>query len=86
MLVSRPWNLAPVTTRLIILNEEIDHIMKIVKSLKESNLLIKGVSETIKNEAKEQKGGFISMLLDILSACLLQNLLTAKGMKKLNIS
>ena len=40
---------------LIIYNEEMDDIMKIVKSLQESGLLIKGVSETIKNEAKEQK-------------------------------
>ena len=42
-------------TSLIIYNEEMDDIMKIVKSLQESGLLIKGVSETIKNEAKEQK-------------------------------
>ena len=42
-------------TSLIIYNEEMDNIMKIVKSLQESGLLIKGVSETIKNEAKEQK-------------------------------
>ena len=40
-------------------------IMKIVKSLESSGLLIKGVSETIQNEAKEQKGGFISMLLEL---------------------
>ena len=38
-------------------------IMKIVKSLEDSGLLIKGVSETIKDDAKEQKGGFLSMLL-----------------------
>ena len=48
---------------LIISNEELDDIMKIVKSLEDSGLLIKGVSETIKNDAKEQKGGFLSMLL-----------------------
>ena len=52
-------------TTLVTSNEEMNDIMKIVKSLEESGLLIKGVSETIKNEAKEQKGGFISMLLDI---------------------
>ena len=40
-----------------------DDIMKIVNSLEDSGLLIKGVSETIKNDAKEQKGGFLSMLL-----------------------
>ena len=48
---------------LIISSEEINDIMKIVKSLEVSGLLIKGVSETIKNEAKEEKGGFLSMLL-----------------------
>ena len=53
-------------------------IMKSVKSLEESGLLIKGVSETIKNEAKEQKGGFLGTLLDTLGATLLENLLTGK--------
>ena len=53
--------------------------MKIVKSLEETCLLIKGVSETIKNEAKEQKGGFLVMLLGTLGASLLVNLLTGKG-------
>ena len=52
--------------------------MKIVKSLEKSGLLIKGVSEKIKNEAKEQKGRFRSMLLDILGPSLLGNLLTGK--------
>ena len=55
---------------LIILNEEMNDIMKINKSLEESVLLIKGVSKTIKNEKKEQKGGFIGMLLGTLSATL----------------
>ena len=54
-------------------------IMKIVKSFEESGLLIKGVSGTIKNEAKEQKGVFLGMLLDTLGASLLRNLLTGKG-------
>ena len=49
------------TTRMIS-NEEMEDIMKIVNSLKDSGLLIKGVSETIKNEAKEQKEGFFRML------------------------
>ena len=53
--------------------------MKIIKSLKESCLLIKGVSKTINNEAKEQKVGFLSMLLGTLGASLLGNLLTGKG-------
>ena len=50
-------------TTLIISNEEMNNIMKIVKLLKESGLLIKGAIKIIKNEAKEQKGGFLSMLL-----------------------
>ena len=58
-------------TTLIISNEEINGIMKIVKSHEESGLLIKGVSGTIKNEAKYKKGGFLGMLLE--------NLLTGKG-------
>ena len=66
-------------TILIISNEEMNDIMKIVKSLEESGLLIKGVSETIKNEAKEQKGGFVEMLLGTLGASLLGNLLTGKA-------
>ena len=54
-------------------------VIKIIKSPEESGLLIKGVSETIKNEAKEQKGGFLGMLLGTLGASLLGNLLTGKG-------
>ena len=54
-------------------------IMKIIKSLEESGLFIKGFSETNKNEAREQKGGFIGMLLDTLVASLLWNLLIGKG-------
>ena len=63
---------------LIISNEEMNDIMKI-KSLEESVLLIKDVSETIKNEAKEQKGGFLGMLLGTSGASLLGNLLTSKS-------
>ena len=54
-------------------------IMNIVKSLEESGLLINNVSKAIRNEAKEQKGGFLSMLLGILGASLLGNLLTDDG-------
>ena len=67
------------TTTLIISNEEINYIMKIVQSLEESGLLIKDVIQAIKNEAKEQKGGFPSMLLGTLGASLLENLFTGKG-------
>ena len=66
-------------TTLIISNEEMIDIMKIIKSLEESGLLIKGVSETIKNEAKKQKEGFLGMLLRTLDTSLLGNLLTFKG-------
>ena len=66
-------------TTIIISNEEINDIMKIVKFLKESDLLIKGVSETIKNEAKERKVEFIGMLLGTLAASLLRSALADKG-------
>ena len=59
------------TMTLIISNEEMNDIMKIVKSLEESCLVIKGVSEVIQNEAIEQKDRFLSMLLDTLGASLL---------------
>ena len=65
-------------TTLIISNEEINDIIKIVKSLKESGLLIKVISKTIKNEVKEQKGEFVSMLLVTLGASLLRNPLAGK--------
>ena len=57
-------------TILIISNEVTNDIMKIVKSLEQSDLLIKGVSNKNKNEAKERKGGFLGMLLDTLDASL----------------
>ena len=63
---------------LIIFNEEMNDVMIIGKSLEESCLLIKRVSETIQNEAKEQKVEFISMLLGTLGTNLLGNLLTGK--------
>ena len=63
----------------IISNDEINDIIKIIKSLEESDLLLKGVIETVQNEVKEQKGGFLSMLLGTLGASLLGNLLTGKG-------
>ena len=63
---------------LIISSEEMEDIIKIVKSLEESRLLIKGVSETIKNDPKEQKGGFNSILLGTLVASILGSTLTDK--------
>ena len=67
------------TTTLIISNDEMDDILKIVKSLEDSNVLLKGVSETIQHEAKEQRGGFLSMLLGTLGASLLGDTLS-KGL------
>ena len=66
-------------TILIISNDEMDDILKIVKSLEDSGVLLKGVSETIQNEAKEQRGGFLSMLLGTLGASLLGDVLS-KGL------
>ena len=54
-------------------------IIKIIQALEDSNILQKGVTKTIKNEIKEQKGGFLSVLLGTLRASLLGNLLTGKG-------
>ena len=54
-------------------------IMKIVQALEDSNILLKGVNKTIKNERKEQHGGFLSMLLSTLGASLLGNILVGKG-------
>ena len=58
------------TATLIISNEEINDVLKIVKFLKYFGLLIKGISETMKNEAKEKKGGFLGMLLGTLGVSL----------------
>ena len=55
-----------------------EDIVKIVKSLEESGLLLDGVTKTVQNEVKEQKGGFLSILLGTLGASLLGNLLTGK--------
>ena len=66
-------------TTLTISNDEMDDILKIVKSLENSGVLLKGVSETIQHEAKEQRGGFIGMLLGTLGASLLGDVLS-KGL------
>ena len=66
-------------TTLIISNDEMDDILKIVKSLEVSGVLLKGVRETIQNEAKEQRGGFLSMLLGTLGASSLGDVLS-KGL------
>ena len=66
-------------TTLIISNEDIEDLIKIVKSLEDSGLLLNGVTESVQNEVKEQRGGFLSMLLGTLGASLLGNLLTGQG-------
>ena len=66
------------TVTLIISNDEIEGIITLIKSLEDSDLLLKAVCDTIQNEAKEQKGQFISRLLVTLGACLLATMLTDK--------
>ena len=68
--------------KLIIEEEDMQDIIKIIKELENSGILLKGVSKTIENEIKEQRGGFLSMLLGTLGASLLGNLLTGKGIMR----
>ena len=68
--------------KLIIEEEDMQDITKIIKELENSDILLKGVSKTIVNEIKEQRGGFLSMLLGTLGASLLGNLLTGKGIMR----
>ena len=68
--------------KLIIEQEDMNDIMKIIEALGNSGILLKGVSKTIENETKEQKGGFLSMLLGTLGTSLLGNLLTGKGIMR----
>ena len=68
-------------TTLISSNDEMEEIIKTIKSPKDSGLLLKVVSETNQNKAKEQKGGFLSMLLGTLDARLLGNILAGKGVR-----
>ena len=69
-------------TTLIISNNEMEDLTKIVKFLEDSGILINGITETVQNEVKEQKGRFLSMLLGTLGARLLGNVLTGKGVNK----
>ena len=70
------------TTTLIVSNKEINDIMKIIQALEDSNILLKWVTKTIKNETKEQKGGYLSMLLGTLGTSLLGNMLAEKGIAR----
>ena len=65
-------------TTLIISNDDIEDLLKIVKSLEDSALLLDGITETVKNEVKKQKCGFFSMLLGTLGASLLRNMLAGR--------
>ena len=70
------------TTTVLISNDEMEHIVKIAKSLGNSGLLLKGVSKTIQNKAKKQKGRFLSILLGALGASLLGNILAGTGINR----
>ena len=69
-------------TALIISNDEIEEITKKVKSLEDSGLFLKGVSETIQNEAKKQNGRFLSTLLGTLGASFLRNMQAGRGINR----
>ena len=77
-LLGSGYNNNNITTTIIISDNEMEDIIKIVKSLEDSGSLLKGVSETVQNEVKEQ-GGFLSMLLGTLGASLLGVNITGKG-------
>ena len=74
--LSSALHIHPLSTTLIISNNEMENIIKIVKYLEDSGLFLKGVTETVQNEVKELKGGFLSILLGTLGASLLGNILT----------
>ena len=69
--------------KLVIEQEDMSDIMKIIEALENSGILLKGVTKTIENETKEQRGGFLGMLLGTLGVSLLGNLLTGgKGIMR----
>ena len=68
--------------KLVIEQEDMNDIIKIIEALENSGILLKGVTKTIENETKEQRGGFLSMLLGTLGASLLGNLLSGKGLSR----
>ena len=65
-------------TSTLVSNKEMNNILKIVQALEDSNILLKVITKTIENKAKEQIGGFLRMLLDTLGASLLGNMLTGR--------
>ena len=64
----------------IVLNDEVNDKMKIVQALEDCNILLKGITKTIENETKKQKGGFLGILVGTLGASLFGNMLTGKGL------
>ena len=66
-------------TTLIISNDDMQDLLKVVKTLEDSGLLLDGITDTVKNEVKEQKGGFLSMLFGTLAASLLGNMSAGRG-------
>ena len=68
--------------KLIIEQEDMNDIIKIIEALEKSGIFLKAVTTTIENETKEQRGGFLSMLLETLGASLLGNLLSGKGLAR----
>ena len=74
--------LAPLGLTAVISAIDMNDIIKIIKALENSGILLKGVTKTIENETKEQRRGFLSMLLGTLGASLLGNLLSGKGLAR----
>ena len=66
-------------TTQIISNDDLNDLLEVIKSLEKNSILLDGITETVKNEVKEQKGGFLSMLLGTLGASLLGNMLAGRG-------
>ena len=66
-------------TTLIISNDDLNDLLEVIKSLEKNGILLDGITETVKNEVKEQKGGFLSMLLGTLGVSLLGNMLAGRG-------
>ena len=62
-------------TTLIISNDDLNDLLKVIKSLENSGILLDGITETVKNEVREQKGGFLSTLLSVVGSALISNML-----------
>ena len=66
-------------TTLIISNDDLNDLLEVLKSIEKNDILLDGITETVKNEVNEEKGGLLSMLLGILGASLLGNMLAGRG-------